>query len=276
MQKLGAPAPGEYAQSMRRRHGFTLVELLVVIAIVGVLMGVLLPALGRAREQGRLVRGGANLSQLGAALTMFRTDHDDHLPQVRLEVAPGVESNIGALFGGRKGLLPVFGINEWGADRRPLNAYIDDGDWAEDDDVPVFEDPADQGTDDPFLQFFPQIDPSSSMYELVGASYNLNDHAPDDDPNLDKFPTLIPPEGGRMPPVVWPSRTWLIGDHPIYNYDDGGDRGQRWRFDRVLANLLFLDGHVKLAVEVAEGTAHTTDEYTFLPTPDWIERFQNP
>jgi len=258
------------------RRAFTLIELLVVIAIIGVLLGVLLPALGRAREQGQLVRGGANLSQLGAALTMYLGEHDDHLPQVQIEVAPGVMSNVGALFGGRKGLLPVFGINEWGADRRPLNAYVGDGGWLEDDDVPVFEDPSDEGTRDPFLQFFPSIDPNSSMYELVGASYNLNDHAPDDDPNVEKYPTLIPSGGGRMPFVERPTHTWLIGDQPIYNYDDGGDRMQRWHFDRVLANLLFVDGHVKLGVEVPDGLDHTTDDYTFLPTQNWLERFESP
>ena len=38
---------------MHRRKAFTLIELLVVIAIIAVLMAVLMPALARAREQGK-------------------------------------------------------------------------------------------------------------------------------------------------------------------------------------------------------------------------------
>lgn len=59
---------------------FTLIELLVVMAVVGVLAGLLLPALGRAKEAGRSTVCLGNLRQIGIALQLYVEEHGNRMP----------------------------------------------------------------------------------------------------------------------------------------------------------------------------------------------------
>ena len=76
-QTLLPPPPARGATETR--GGFTLIELLVVIAIIAILAALLLPALSRAKEEGKAAKCISNLHQISIGLLGYAYENDDFL-----------------------------------------------------------------------------------------------------------------------------------------------------------------------------------------------------
>ena len=123
VELLAAPAiaPQERREA---RKAFTLVELLVVISIMALLMGILLPVLGKAQERGRIASSIGNASQISKGIMLFALDNRNRLP---------------GYSGGE-----TFAVNELNDDKTPSKEdspmdYIRD--------EKVFRSPSDRGSD---------------------------------------------------------------------------------------------------------------------------------
>ena len=84
--------PRTRATPGRRLNGFTLVELLVVIGIIALLISILLPALGKAREQGFRIKCASNLRQIAYGVVMYANANKGKFPRTYY-VGDGVLQN---------------------------------------------------------------------------------------------------------------------------------------------------------------------------------------
>ena len=80
---------GEFINSKENQHGFTLIELLVVIAIIAILASMLLPALGKAKDQAKRIACVNHFKNLGIAWNMYMGDHQTIPPYPSTCTPPG-------------------------------------------------------------------------------------------------------------------------------------------------------------------------------------------
>ena len=256
--------------------GFTLIELLVVIAIITILAGMLLPSLGRAKEQAKMIQCLNNLRQIGISIKLYMDDHNSMFPPNSVyETNSFLSKDTRQILGGFDPAPPWLEFYPT-AQVRPLYNYMRPSE--------AFRCPVDKGQAIWPCPPIPELKPSN--WKTIGCSYQYNAggliyllgggfrQKP-----ADELKGLADKAEGWVPS---PDRFILAHEPPARLYGCGFGIWYQWHFVRgpsdiydpqlarqdFISPVLFVDGHV--AHHNFSKSLSTDPYYPYEPTKDWI------
>ena len=193
------------------KRAFTLIELLVVIVIIGLLMALLFPVAGRAREAARRAMCANNLRQHGIAWYLYLDDHNECFPR---NASPPSDSQCDPhSFGGK-----ATASTSYAATTRPLNRYLDINDTSSAEVFHCFDD----------------TKPSAwgpSVFDYFGNSYRLNSSL-----------LSLGSTQRTLSTITYPRNKVLLEMDEPYNVPGHGGNGYVDFYSPVI--VLFVDGHI--------------------------------
>lgn len=260
---------------VRTRQGFTLIELLVVVAIIALLISILLPGLGAAREQGKKAKCLANLRSIGAATHMYASEFEFLIPiheQMRRSTSYWEWRIVHWFAWGGRSATEVLQTDQgfmrladtgtyarpvYSAQRRPLNIYslseINEKDKAS---MELYRCPSDRGyPEHPSIDDAPQQSLGKPCYDILGNSYRaslsmLTYHSGGTSVGHFSFSAW----GKRISTLKNQSDMILLGEPTFFNMIGMDNTGQQapnpvlvmgWHKRPLIDNVLFCDGSAR-------------------------------